>query len=72
MKNHSLLREFLEFKQLMAADDLFKKKEEKKEEKKPWHASIKPNTFFKIYLILVILYPVIGKLYTMLLLKLWQ
>lgn len=70
-KRSSLFSEFLEFKQLMAAEELFKPKD-KKDEKKPWYALIDPRTFFKIYLLMVIFYPVIGKAYTMLLLKIWQ
>jgi hypothetical protein len=71
-KRNSLFSEFLEYKQLMAAEELFKKKEEKKEDKKHWITHIKPETFLKIYVIMLLLFPFIGKAYTMLLLSIWK
>ena len=69
-ERHSTLRELIELMELKEFKELLKKeekKEEKKDDKKWW--STNP---IKLYLILVLLYPFIGKAYLTLLTAIWK
>ena len=65
----SLLKKMIELEELKLFNQLNGKKEEKKEEKKkPWWDA----NPIKLWLILVLTYPVVGKAYVMLLTALWK
>lgn len=65
--NRSTLRELIELIELKEVKELLQKKEEKKPPPKWW--ALNP---IKLYIILVLSYPLIGPLYYKLIIALWK
>lgn len=61
---------YVDFQQFLEARKAFEKKDEKKEDKKHW--TIEHKRTLQIYALMILTYPLVGKLYMLLLAAIWN